>query len=209
MRASRCADAIAPRVSPDFTVTVTTGYRKIAFARLMTRLTLASRVAGGHGSLRRDTSLMSAWVTTVLRLIGRPSARDAEATSRATLSNWASVYGSVPEPEHSIDSWTHSLTFTPDATAAAIGLSLIGLSATQSVENQPERAVQIAAAAEVYAHQEGIVNVYSDETPDREFVDRARASLSDEDDARASEIGRRFTIKQALDLARIADAATA
>lgn len=99
--------------------------------------------------------------------------------------------------------------YTDVASVRGVGLSLIGLAATQSVENQPERAVQIAAAAEVYAHQEGIVNVYSDETPDREFVDRARASLSDEDDARASEIGRRFTIKQALDLARIADAATA
>ena len=26
----------------------------------------------------------------------------------------------MPAPEHSIDSWTHSFMFTPDATAAAI-----------------------------------------------------------------------------------------
>jgi len=86
----------------------------------MTRLTRVSRVAGGHGSLRRLTLLMSAWTTTVLRLTGMPSVRDAAATSGATLSNWASVYGSVPEPEHSIDSYTHSFTFTPEAAAAAI-----------------------------------------------------------------------------------------
>jgi hypothetical protein len=65
--------------------------------------------------------------------------------------------------------------------------------------------VQIAAAAEVYADQEGIVNVYSDQTPGREFVDRARASLSEEDVTRATEMGRRLTIKEVLDLARAAD----
>jgi hypothetical protein len=48
-------------------------------------------------------------VTTVLRLIGMPVALWAAATSCAVASNWASVYGSVPAPEHSIDSYTHSL----------------------------------------------------------------------------------------------------
>jgi hypothetical protein len=68
--------------------------------------------------------------------------------------------------------------------------------------------VQIAAATEVYAHQEGIVNVYSDETPGREFVDQARAALSADDVAQATEVGRRLTIKEALDLARIPEAAS-
>ena len=90
-----------------------------------------------------------------------------------------------------------------------VGLSLIGLAATETVDNRPERAVQIAAAAEVYVSQQGIVNVYSDETPGREFVGRARAALSDEDVALATASGRRLTIKQALSLARIADAASA
>jgi hypothetical protein len=56
------------------TVTVTIGGRRIAFALAMTRLTRCSRVAGGQGSLRRLTLSMSAWTTTVLRLIGRPVA---------------------------------------------------------------------------------------------------------------------------------------
>jgi predicted ATPase len=99
--------------------------------------------------------------------------------------------------------------YTDVASVRGVGLSLIGLAATESVENQPERAVQIAAAAEVYAHQEGIVNVYSEETPGREFVDQALAALSEEDIARATEIGRRLTIKQALDLARNLDASSA
>lgn len=87
-----------------------------------------------------------------------------------------------------------------------IGLSLIGLAATEFMESRPERAVQIAAAAEVYAHQGGIVNVYSDETPGQAFVEQARAALTAEEVARATEIGRRLTITQALDLARSVDA---
>jgi hypothetical protein len=42
-----------------------------------------------------------------------------------------------------------------------------------------------------------------DETPGREFVDQARAALSADDVARATEVGRKLTIKEALDLARI------
>jgi predicted ATPase/class 3 adenylate cyclase len=94
------------------------------------------------------------------------------------------------------------------ASVRGVGLSLIGLAATEAVEHRPGTALQIAAAAEVYAHQEGIVNVYSDETPGREFVDQARAALSADDVARATEVGRRLTIKEALDLARIPETAS-
>lgn len=90
--------------------------------------------------------------------------------------------------------------YTDVASVRGVGLSLIGLAATEAIEDRAERAVQIAAAAEVYADQEGIVNVYSGETPGREFVDRARASLSGEDVTRATELGSRLTIKQVLDL---------
>jgi predicted ATPase len=98
--------------------------------------------------------------------------------------------------------------YTDVASVRGVGLSLIGLAATEAVELRPETAVQIAAAAEVYAHQEGIVNVYSDETPGREFVDQARAALPADDVARATEAGRGLTIKEALDLARIPEAAS-
>ena len=60
----------------------------------------------------------------------------------------------------------------------------------------------------VYAQQEGIVNVYSGETSGREFIDQARAMLTDEDIARATEIGRKLTIKEALDLARNTEVAS-
>ena len=92
--------------------------------------------------------------------------------------------------------------YTDVGSVRGIGLSLIGLATTEAVEDRAEHAVRIAAAAEIYAQEEGIVNVYSDETPGREFVDGARAALSPEELARATEAGRRLTIEEALDLAR-------
>jgi len=97
--------------------------------------------------------------------------------------------------------------YTDLASVRGVGLSLIGLAATEAVEDRPEKALQIAAAAEVYAQQDGIVNVYSDETPGRELLDQARAALSADEVARAIEVGGRLTIKEALDLARIPETA--
>jgi predicted ATPase/class 3 adenylate cyclase len=97
--------------------------------------------------------------------------------------------------------------YTDVASVRGVGLSLIGLAATEAVEHRPENAVRIAAAAEVYTQQEGIVNVYSGETPGREFVDRARAALSAEEVERATEAGGNLTIKEALGLARNSQAA--
>jgi predicted ATPase/class 3 adenylate cyclase len=92
--------------------------------------------------------------------------------------------------------------YTDVASVRGIGLSLIGLAAADTIEGRYESALQIAAAAQVYAQQEGIVNVYSEATQGREFLDRARDALSADQIARATEIGRRLTIKEALDLAR-------
>jgi hypothetical protein len=55
--------------------------------------------------------------------------------------------------------------------------------------------------AEIYAGEEGIVNVYGDNPVGRELVDRARASLAAEDVARATEAGQRLTIGETLELA--------
>jgi hypothetical protein len=51
--------------------------------------------------------------------------------------------------------------------------------------------------------------VYFEQTQGREFVDRARADLPMDRVACATEVGSRMTIKQALDLARIADSSLA
>jgi predicted ATPase/class 3 adenylate cyclase len=91
---------------------------------------------------------------------------------------------------------------TDIASVRGVGLSLVGLAAAEAVDGQAERAVRIAAAAEVLAQEEGIVVVYSDETPGRELVEQARATLSADELARATESGRRLTVEEALKLAQ-------
>ena len=99
--------------------------------------------------------------------------------------------------------------YTDVASVRGVGLSLVGLAAVEMAEARPERAVCLAAAAEVYAQGEGIVNVYTDETPGRAYLEGARESLLADEVARATEAGRALTIKQALDLARAPDATPA
>ena len=53
--------------------------------------------------------------------------------------------------------------------------------------------------------QEGIAVIYTDDTPGREFIDQARAALPAGEAARATEAGRKLTIKDALELARTPD----
>ena len=98
---------------------------------------------------------------------------------------------------------------TDVASVRGIGLSLIGLAATEVAEHRPENALRIAAAAEVYAQQEGIAVIYTEDTPGREFVDQAHAALPADAVARLTEAGRKLTIKEALDLARTPQTAPA
>jgi tetratricopeptide (TPR) repeat protein len=88
-----------------------------------------------------------------------------------------------------------------------VGTSMIGLAAVEVVEGQPLRAVQIAAAAEIFAREEGIVNVYSEDAPGREYVERAKAELRTDDLKSATEKGRSLSVKEALALARVAEPA--
>ncbi|MDP9235564.1 MAG: tetratricopeptide repeat protein [Actinomycetota bacterium] len=88
-----------------------------------------------------------------------------------------------------------------------VGTSMIGLAAVEVVEGQPLLAVQIAAAAEVFTKEEGIVNVYSEDTPGREYVERAQAELPASDFRNATEKGRTMSVKEAFALARVAEPA--
>jgi tetratricopeptide (TPR) repeat protein len=99
--------------------------------------------------------------------------------------------------------------YTELASIRGVGLSLIGLAAAAAVDHRPDAAVCIAAAAEIYAGEEGIVNVYGDNPVGRDLIDRARASLAAEDVIRATEAGRKLTIAETLELARPGDPAPA
>ncbi len=54
----------------------------------------------------------------------------------------------------------------------------------------------------VLAQEEGIVVVYSDETPGRELVEQGRAALSATELARATEFGQQLTVPEILELVR-------
>jgi predicted ATPase/class 3 adenylate cyclase len=99
--------------------------------------------------------------------------------------------------------------YTELASIRGVGLSLIGLAAAAAADHRPEVAVRIAAAAEIYAGEQGIVNVYGDNPVGRQLIDGARASLAAEDVARATQAGQRLTIAETLDLARPGDQAPA
>jgi tetratricopeptide (TPR) repeat protein len=86
-----------------------------------------------------------------------------------------------------------------------IGTSMIGLAAVEAVEGRPRQAVQIAAAAEVFAREEGIVNVYSEDVPGHGYVERAKAELEADEIDGATEEGRSLSVKEALKLARAAE----
>jgi hypothetical protein len=90
-----------------------------------------------------------------------------------------------------------------------VGTSLVGLAAVEAVEGRPLQAVQIATAAEIFASEEGIVNVYSEGSPGHGYVEQAKAGLGAEEIAGAIEAGRSLSVKQALELARAAEPAVA
>ena len=86
--------------------------------------------------------------------------------------------------------------------SAASGCRSSGWRPSRPSSTVPSAPSQIAAAAEVHAQEEGIVVAYSEETAGSELVEQARAALSADELARATELGRRLTIEEALDLAR-------
>jgi predicted ATPase/class 3 adenylate cyclase len=83
-----------------------------------------------------------------------------------------------------------------------IGTSMIGLAAVDTVEGRPRQALQIAAAAEIFTQEEGIVNVYSEDDPGRGYVERAKAGLGLDEIDRAAQKGRSMSVKEALEWAR-------
>lgn len=83
-----------------------------------------------------------------------------------------------------------------------VGRSLVGLAASEAVDQRPRNAACIAAVAERYAGEEGIVVVYSDDNPGQRYVESAQASLSSEELARATKAATFMTVEEAMDLAQ-------
>jgi hypothetical protein len=83
-----------------------------------------------------------------------------------------------------------------------VGISMIGLAAVEAVEEQPQRAVTIAYAAERFSEVEGIVNVYSEDSPGRPYLEAAKAELSAGVTAEAEKNGRLLTVREIMRMVR-------
>lgn len=81
-----------------------------------------------------------------------------------------------------------------------VGLAVLGLAAVASLEGRHETAATIAAAGERYVQQEGIVNVYTEETPGLDLIGRSRETLDETSLQRATAAGATLTIDEAISL---------
>lgn len=79
-----------------------------------------------------------------------------------------------------------------------IGTSMIGLASVTSVEGNPKQAITIAYAAQRFSEEEGIVNVYSEDSPGHPYLEDAKAQLSPKAAKEAEENGRALSVKETL-----------
>ncbi len=82
-----------------------------------------------------------------------------------------------------------------------IGLALYGLAAAEQVEGSAYRAMEIAAAADRFSEEEGIVNMFVENNPAKENIDKAKLGLSPEELSKADAAGRALTIEDVLEMA--------
>ena len=82
------------------------------------------------------------------------------------LSEMAWTHLSADDPVAARRSYLESVgAYNDVGSDRGIGTSLIGLAAIEAVEGRAREAVTIAAAAEVFTNEEGVVNVYSEGVP--------------------------------------------
>ena len=79
-----------------------------------------------------------------------------------------------------------------------VGTSMIGLAAVEATEGRPRQAVTISSAAQRFSEEEGIVNVYSEDSPGHPYLEEAKAHLSTEAITEAETEGRTLSVKQAV-----------
>jgi tetratricopeptide (TPR) repeat protein len=86
--------------------------------------------------------------------------------------------------------------------ARGIGLSMNGLAAIEAVEGRSRRAVEIAAAAEVFAKQEGIVIEFGANNHGKIYLDNTKKKMSALEIENAENTGRSLSLKDLLEMAK-------
>ncbi len=83
-----------------------------------------------------------------------------------------------------------------------VGSSVLGLASIEAVQGRAQKAIEMAAAAEHFAAQEGIVNrMYADTNLGALYIDPARKELSGVDIENAEKAGRALSLKEVLQMA--------
>ena len=82
-----------------------------------------------------------------------------------------------------------------------IGLSLNGLATIEAVEGRPKKAIEIAAAAQKFAEQEGVVNQFCANNHGKIYLDNAKKELSELEIENAENAGRMLSLKDVLEMA--------
>lgn len=77
-------------------------------------------------------------------------------------------------------------------------ISLIGLAAVKTIDGRHRDALTIAYAAERFSEEEGVVNVYSEDNPGRQYLDRATAELSPSEVEGARADGQALSLRGAV-----------
>ena len=112
--------------------------------------------------------------------------------------SWALI--STGETERSKELTLESIkVYQEVGSTRGVGISMLALAAIESLENRHYEAVLIAAAADGFAQQKGIVNDYGYSGQDRTLVDKSEAKLDHEILEKAQNEGRKLSLKDILE----------
>ena len=81
-----------------------------------------------------------------------------------------------------------------------VGISMFGLASIEVVEGHPEKALEIAAAAEQFAQQAGIVVEYGLNDQGKAYLENAKKMLTDIEIENARNEGKGLSLKEVLQM---------
>src|SRR5262249_27409140 len=82
-----------------------------------------------------------------------------------------------------------------------IGLALMGIAGVEAVRGNYTKTIRIAAAAQLFTEQEGIVNTYGEGFQGKVYLDDARSKLSADELDKEIASGKKLSLKETLLLA--------
>ena len=82
-----------------------------------------------------------------------------------------------------------------------VGISLLGIAAVEALEGNPRVALQISAAADHFAEQEGIVNDFGYESQDRTLIEKVKEDFDRDELEDILSSGKKLSVAEVLKIA--------